>query len=133
MKLPLGGVRVLTVEQYGAGPFGTQYLADQGAEVIKIESPSMGGDYARAVGPHFFADEHSQFFHSFNRNKKSLSLDISKPEGKEVFHELVATADAVTSNARGDVPARRGLMSTRALARTETVGRRRVRGGAVAG
>ena len=109
MKLPLGGVRVLTVEQYGAGPFGTQYLADQGAEVIKIESPSMGGDYARAVGPHFFADEHSQFFHSFNRNKKSLSLDISKPEGKEVFHELVTTADAVTSNARGDVPARLGI------------------------
>lgn len=109
MKLPLGGVRVLTVEQYGAGPFGTQYLADQGAEVIKIESPSMGGDYARAVGPHFFTDEHSQFFHSFNRNKKSLSLDISKPEGKEVFHELVATADAVTSNARGDVPARLGI------------------------
>ena len=109
MKLPLGGVRVLTVEQYGAGPFGTQYLADQGAEVIKIESPSMGGDYARAVGPHFFTDEHSQFFHSFNRNKKSLSLDISKPEGKEVFHKLVATADAVTSNARGDVPARLGI------------------------
>ena len=109
MKLPLGGVRVLTVEQYGAGPFGTQYLADQGAEVIKIESPSMGGDYARAVGPHFFADEHSQFFHSFNRNKKSLSLDISMPEGKEVFHELVTTADAVTSNARGDVPARLGI------------------------
>ena len=109
MKLPLGGVRVLTVEQYGAGPFGTQYLADQGAEVIKIESPSMGGDYARAVGPHFFSEEHSQFFHSFNRNKKSLSLDISKPEGKEVFHELVTTADAVTSNARGDVPARLGI------------------------
>ncbi len=109
MKLPLAGVRVLTVEQYGAGPFGTQYLADQGAEVIKIESPSMGGDYARAVGPYFFADEHSQFFHSFNRNKKSLSLDISKPEGKEVFHKLVTTADAVTSNARGDVPARLGI------------------------
>ena len=109
MKLPLGGVRVLTVEQYGAGPFGTQYLADQGAEVIKIESPSMGGDYARAVGPHFFSEEHSQFFHSFNRNKKSLSLDISKPQGKEVFHELVTTADAVTSNARGDVPARLGI------------------------
>jgi len=106
MVLPLDGVRVLTVEQYGAGPFGTQFLSDQGAEVIKIESPGMGGDYARNVGPHYFTDEHSQFFHSFNRNKKSLSLDISKPQGQEVFRDLVKTADAVTSNMRGDVPAR---------------------------
>ncbi len=109
MTLPLDGIRVLTVEQYGAGPFGTQFLADQGAEVIKIESPGMGGDYARTVGPHFFNDEHSQFFHSFNRNKKSLSLDISTPEGKDVFRDLVKTADAVTSNMRGDVPARLGI------------------------
>ena len=109
MTLPLAGVRVLAVEQYGAGPFGTQYLSDQGAEVIKIESPSMGGDYGRTVGPHFFTEEHSQFFHSFNRNKKSLSLDISKAEGKKIFADLVKTADAVTSNMRGDVPARLGL------------------------
>jgi len=110
MALPLDGVRILTVEQYGAGPFGTQFLSDQGAEVIKIESPAMGGDYARNVGPYFFTDEHSQFFHSFNRNKKSLTLDITTPEGREVFHDLVKTADAVTSNARGDVPARLGLL-----------------------
>jgi succinate--hydroxymethylglutarate CoA-transferase len=110
MTLPLHGVRVLTVEQYGAGPFGTQFLSDQGAEVIKIESPAMGGDYARNVGPYFFTDEHSQFFHSFNRNKKSLTLDITTPEGRAVFHDLVKTADAVTSNARGDVPARLGLL-----------------------
>ncbi|MEK9721953.1 MAG: CoA transferase [Rhodospirillaceae bacterium] len=109
MTLPLDGVRVLTVEQYGAGPFGTQYLSDQGAEVIKIESPNMGGDYARNVGPYYFTPEHSQFFHSFNRNKKSLSLDLAQPEGKAVFRELAWTADAVASNMRGDVPARLGL------------------------
>jgi hypothetical protein len=51
--LPLQGLRVLAVEQYGAGPFGTQYLADIGAEVIKIENPNAGGDYARYVGPYF--------------------------------------------------------------------------------
>jgi len=110
MGLPLEGVSILAVEQYGAGPFGTQFLSDQGAEVIKIESPAMGGDYARNVGPYFFNEEHSQFFHSFNRNKKSLSLDISRPEGQAVFHDLVRTADAVSSNARGDVPARLGLV-----------------------
>ena len=83
MTLPLAGVRVLAVEQYGAGPFGTQYLSDQGAEVIKIESPSMGGDYGRTVGPHFFTEEHSQFFHSFNRNKKSFSLIFRRLKGRK--------------------------------------------------
>ena len=72
--LPLAGVRILAVEQYGAGPFGTMYLANQGAEVIKIENPRDGGDMARGVGPHFFGPEDSQFFHSFNLNKKSLLL-----------------------------------------------------------
>jgi len=107
--LPLEGVRVLAVEQYGAGPFGTMFLADQGAEVIKIENPHDGGDMARAVGPYFFDSGDSQFFHSFNRNKKSLTLDLTHPEGKAVFHDLVASADAVASNMRGDVPAKLGL------------------------
>jgi len=52
--LPLASVRVVAVEQYGAGPFGTMFLADLGAEVIKIENPNDGGDMARSVGPHFF-------------------------------------------------------------------------------
>ncbi|MHA1569837.1 MAG: CaiB/BaiF CoA transferase family protein, partial [Alphaproteobacteria bacterium] len=106
---PLDGVRVLAVEQYGAGPFGTMFLADQGAEVIKIENPVDGGDMSRAVGPHFFTPEDSEFFHAYNRNKKSLTLDLSRPGGQAVFHDLVATADAVTSNLRGDVPAKLGL------------------------
>ncbi len=106
---PLQGVRILTVEQYGAGPFGTMFLADQGAEVIKIENPNDGGDMARTVGPHFFAPGDSQFFHSFNRNKLSLTLDLGRPEGQAVFHDLVTGADAVVSNLRGDVPEKLGL------------------------
>ncbi|HET9403032.1 MAG TPA: CoA transferase [Burkholderiales bacterium] len=111
--LPLAGVRVLAVEQYGAGPFGTMFLADQGAEVIKIENPNDGGDMSRAVGPHFFASGDSQFFHSFNRNKKSLTLDLARPEGQAVLHDLVRGADAVASNLRGDVPAKLGLVYDR--------------------
>tara|TARA_R110001592_G_scaffold126065_2_gene336689 strand:- start:3994 stop:5181 length:1188 start_codon:yes stop_codon:yes gene_type:complete len=106
--LPLDGVRVLAVEQYGAGPFGTQFLADQGAEVIKIEAPGEG-DYARALGPHYFENGESQFWHSFNRNKKSLTLDLKQPEGMAVFLDLVKTADAVASNSRGDVAERLGI------------------------
>lgn len=107
--LPLEGVRVLAVEQYGAGPFGTLFLADQGAEAIKIENPNTGGDFARDVGPYFFTPEHSEFFHAYNRNKKSLGLDLSKPEAREVFLDLVKSADAVASNLRGDVPEKLGL------------------------
>ena len=109
MTLPLEGVRVLAVEQYGAGPFGTQFLADQGAEVVKIENPNDGGDFARNVGPFFFTPEHSEFFHAYNRNKKSLTLDLSQKEGLQVFQDLVKTSDAVASNLRGDVPEKLGL------------------------
>jgi crotonobetainyl-CoA:carnitine CoA-transferase CaiB-like acyl-CoA transferase len=105
-KLPLAGLRVLAVEQYGAGPFGTSYLADLGAEVIKIENHKDGGDVGRHVGPHFFGVEDSHFFQTFNRNKKSLTLDLKHPDGKAVFHALVKTADAVLDNLRGDLPAR---------------------------
>src|SRR5512134_241416 len=111
--LPLSGVRVLTVEQYGAGPFGTMFLADQGAEVIKIENPGDGGDMSRAVGPYFFAPGDSEFFHSLNRNKKSLTLDLSRPDGQAVLRDLARSADAVASNLRGDVPARLGLVYDR--------------------
>ena len=107
--LPLEGVRVLAVEQYGAGPFGTLFLADQGAEVIKIENPRDGGDMSRDVGPYFLGERDSLFFHAFNRNKKSVTLDLSQPRGQDVFHRLVAHADAVVSNLRGDVPAKLGL------------------------
>ncbi|WPZ34772.1 CoA transferase [Thalassobaculum sp. OXR-137] len=108
---PLEGVRILAVEQYGAGPFGTMYLANQGAEVIKVENPADGGDMARAVGPYFFDDEgrQSQFFHSFNLNKRSVALDLRSEDGRRIFRELAATADAVTNNLRGDVPEKLGI------------------------
>src|SRR5918992_3486025 len=102
--LPLAGVRVLAVEQYGAGPFGTMQLADLGAEVIKIENPIEEGDFGRRVGPHFVGPNDSHFFQSFNRNKRSLTLDLKSAEGREIFLRLVAKADAVLDNLRGDQP-----------------------------
>ncbi|MTH95583.1 CaiB/BaiF CoA-transferase family protein [Roseibium sp. RKSG952] len=113
MDAPLAGLRVLAVEQYGAGPFGTQLLSDLGAEVIKIENRNTGGDYARALGPYFIGetgnDDASLFFQSINRNKKSISLDLKHPEGRAALHKLVAQADAVANNLRGDVPKDLGL------------------------
>ncbi len=111
--LPLSGFRILSAEQYGAGPYGTMFLAQLGAEVIKIEPPRKqgkgGGDTARAVGPHFLRDEESLYFQSFNLNKKSLTLDLHHPEGQAILHRLVAGADAVANNLRGDLPAKLGL------------------------
>jgi crotonobetainyl-CoA:carnitine CoA-transferase CaiB-like acyl-CoA transferase len=108
-RLPLEGVRVLAVEQYGAGPAGTVYLADLGAEVIKVENLREGGDVGRRVGPHFFGEGDSQFYQTFNRNKKSIALDLSRAEGREVFRDLARTADGVIDNLRGDLPAKLGL------------------------
>jgi crotonobetainyl-CoA:carnitine CoA-transferase CaiB-like acyl-CoA transferase len=107
--LPLSGLRVLAIEQYGAGPYGTMQLADLGAEVIKIENPSDGGDMARRVGPYFLGADDSQFFASFNRNKKSITLDLKRDGAREVLHALVRNADAVLDNLRGDLPATLGL------------------------
>ena len=109
MPLPLSGLRILAVEQYGAGPFGSMLLADMGAEVIKIEDPSVGGDMSRGVGPFFMPDGSSQFFHSFNRNKRSLAVNLKTQEGREVFDKLVATSDAVMNNLRGNQPAKLGI------------------------
>lgn len=106
--LPLAGIRILSVEQYGAGPYGTMFLAQLGAEVIKIEPPGTG-ESSRATGPFFLGENDSLFFQTFNLNKRSLTLDLKSPEGKAIFHKLVATADAVCNNARGDQPAKLGL------------------------
>jgi crotonobetainyl-CoA:carnitine CoA-transferase CaiB-like acyl-CoA transferase len=107
-RLPLADVRVLAVEQFGAGPWGTLQLADLGAEVIKIEDPSAGGDVGRYVPP-FQEGEDSLFFETFNRGKKSISLDLRHPGAREVLHDLVRASDAVYSNLRGDQPRKLGL------------------------
>ena len=103
--LPLADVRVLAIEQFGAGPWATLQLADLGAEVIKIEDPASGGDVGRYVPP-FQEGEDSLFFETFNRNKKSISLDLRDPAGRDRFEELVRVSDVVFSNLRGDQPAK---------------------------
>jgi crotonobetainyl-CoA:carnitine CoA-transferase CaiB-like acyl-CoA transferase len=107
--LPLDGVTVIAVEQYGAGPFGTMLLADLGAEVIKIENPAEGGDVGRLVGPFFFAPGDSHFHQAFNRNKRSVGLNLKHPEGMRLLRELLRHADAMLDNLRGDLPERLGL------------------------
>jgi len=106
--LPLSGVRVLAVSQFGAGPFATLNLSDLGAEVVKIEDPNSGGDVSRSVPP-YRVDGDSIYFQSWNRNKKSVTLDLRKREGKALFHELVAVSSVVFNNLRGDQPAKLGL------------------------
>ena len=112
-RLPLAGFRVLSAEHYGAGPYGTMLLAQLGAEVIKIEPPASGdgpgGDTARAVGPYFLRADESVYFQSFNLNKRSLTLDYRRGAGREVLHRLVASADVVANNLRGDLPDKLGL------------------------
>ncbi len=104
----LEDVTVIALEQYGAGPWGTLHLADLGADIIKIENPKSGGDVGRYIPPFQHAED-SLFFESLNRNKRSVSLDISCDAGREVFRDLVAVSDAVYANVRGDVPERLGL------------------------
>ena len=103
MSAPLADLRIVAVEQFGAGPWGTLQLADLGAEVIKIEDPSSDGDVGRYVPP-FQEGEDSLFFETFNRNKKSVSLELRTPAGREVLEDLIRGADAVYSNLRGDGP-----------------------------
>lgn len=106
---PLSGVRILSLEQFGAGPYGTMFLADLGAEIIKIENPAIGGDPARYTGPHLLGEADSQYFQTWNMNKRSVLLDVKSASGRAEFLELVAGADAVVNNLRGDLPATLGL------------------------
>jgi crotonobetainyl-CoA:carnitine CoA-transferase CaiB-like acyl-CoA transferase len=109
MMGPLSGVRILTLENFGAGPFGSMYLADLGAEVIKIENRATGGDASRGMGPYFLGEHDSEYFQTFNLNKKSCALNLKTAQGKAAFHHLVSQSDAVMNNLRGDQPQLLGL------------------------
>lgn len=106
---PLEGIRVLTLEHFGAGPYGSAMLAELGAEVIKVESPASGGEPSRAVGPFFAGPGDSLYFQTWHANKRSVLLDIKSVEGRVAFERLVRSADAVMNNLRGDQPAKLGL------------------------
>lgn len=109
MPYPLEGVRILELGQIMAGTYGSQVLSDLGAEVIKVENPKTGGDASRGVGPHLLGRNDSLYFQTWHSNKKSVALDIKTPEGRRAFEGLVAGADAVVNNLRGDQPDKVGL------------------------
>ena len=99
------GVRVLDLSRMLAGPYGSMLMADLGAEVIKIEEPD-GGDPMRQMGPPFLPNGESAYFLAINRNKKSVALDLTKAEGRQVFYDLVRVSDVVWDNFRPGIMAK---------------------------
>ncbi|KPF42448.1 CaiB/BaiF CoA-transferase family protein [Rhizobium sp. AAP43] len=99
---PLSGIRVIELARVLAGPWAGQMLADLGADVIKVENPE-GGDDTRAWGPPFVEAPDGEnlsaaYYHSTNRNKRSIAVDLKTPEGQETVRRLCATADVVIEN-----------------------------------
>ncbi len=109
------GVRVVDLSRMLAGPYGSMLMADLGAEVIKIEEPD-GGDPMRVMGPPFLPNGESAYFLSINRNKKSVALDLTKPEGRQVFYDLVRVSDVVWDNFRPGIMAKLGCDPPRLIA-----------------
>jgi len=103
----LQGVRVLDLTHVVSGPYASRYLALLGAEVIKIENPKTGGDMSRFTGP--MAEDCSVRFCSLNHNKRSIRLDLSHPEGKAIFMQLVRKADVVVDNFRPGTTKKLGI------------------------
>jgi len=104
---PLAGIRVLDLSRVLSGPFCTMMLADQEAEVIKVENPVRGDD-ARHIGPPLRNGE-SAFFISINRNKKSITLNLKHPEGVKILKQLVRKSDVLVENFRPGVAERLGV------------------------
>ena len=106
-SLPLAGVTVLDLTRVLAGPYCSMMLADMGADIIKVENPD-GGDDTRAFSePN--VDGISTYFLTFNRNKKSVALDLKSAAGRDAFLRLVVRADVVIENFRTGVMERLGL------------------------
>lgn len=106
MRQPLDGIRVIDLTRVLSGPFCTMLLGDMGAEVIKVEPPGKG-DPVRGQGSK--RDGLSWYFASFNRNKKSVELDLYSEEGKERLARLIESADVLVDNFRPGVMARMGF------------------------
>ncbi|MEK7777703.1 MAG: CoA transferase, partial [Chloroflexota bacterium] len=108
MTLPLADIKVVDFCTAMAGPFAAMLLADQGANVIKLEAPE--GDYARRVAPSYpVAGGISLGFLSFNRNKRSIIVDITRPKGRELAYDLIRWADVLVINMRVGARQRRGF------------------------
>ena len=111
---PLSGIRVLDLTRVLAGPWASQLLADYGADVIKVERPDVGDD-TRAWGPPWLRNEadsdrtDSAYYVSANRNKRSLCVDLSKPEGAEIVRELAQRSDVLLENFKVGTLQRYGL------------------------
>lgn len=105
--LPLAGLRIISFEQFGAAPYCTMFLADLGADVLKVEPAE--GDFARRTGPRTLGPGDSLYYQTFNLNKKSVVIDLKSAEDRAFFHTLVAESHAVLNNLRGNQPAKLGL------------------------
>ena len=108
--MPLSGIRVVDLTRILAGPFCTQLLADLGAEVIKVEPPGRG-DPVRGQGA--IKDGLSWYYAQFNRNKKSITLDLYTDDGKEVLADLIRRADVLVENFRPGVLGEMGFDAAR--------------------
>lgn len=115
---PLAGLRVLDAARVLAGPFCGQLLADLGADVVKLERPGTGDD-TRGWGPPYVPgfDDLSAYFLSCNRGKRSLTLDIASPDGKDLFHRLLGRSDVLIENFRSDSAEKLGLTPELLLSR----------------
>ncbi len=108
MDKPLAGVKVVELARILAGPWAGQLLADLGAEVVKVERPG-GGDDTRSWGPPFAADGSAAYFHSCNRGKSSVAIDLASPDGQDQVRGLVRGADVLIENFKVGGLARYGL------------------------
>jgi formyl-CoA transferase len=107
-NLPLDGIKILDFTQVMLGPCATQMLADLGADVIKIERPKYG-DLSRSAIEHDYSDGDNPVYCSLNRNKRSITINVRKPEGQAIVHEMAKTADVVVNNFRPGVMDRNNI------------------------
>lgn len=109
MKGLLEGIRVLDFTDFLAGPYCGMFLADMGAEVIKIENLASNGNFTRGANPKEKTTGRSMYWHNLNRNKKGVALNLKTKEGKELFAELVKSADVLLENMRPGVLGKLGF------------------------